>query len=413
MFNSTTSEITNLIRSVPLAMEENGKIISTCDIDNSLALQIWTKGRMPRLSILNKSKNSRKLIQMSWIEKRDRTLSIQGRRRGESSTYTVSDFEPAVQKILNEYTARTNFKVKFLKLVLDLERALGHPEIISRESDFALMTEEKRSALWIAECTGDDKGIGIFLPFFPMNDAETEAAPDNKLEFNDIKMRTTDGLIKTGVPAALKKVNPERWHNPVRVTAAAMLLGFSYCGVDGTKTAEAIWSEGEKIQPTQPGQMVTMKTPVKRLSIHDASLGRLGHKMTAYMRHYYYADKVNVEYMYDSDKALQDSGFTKSRRVDFGQGALGDVPYRVTFYVNEAEGTTSFGCNPKMQTSRHIGDMVITIPTDIYNQALENDTMGNKDDFFTLTRLLWARQYHRWYNNVRPYVSGFAGLVNS
>ncbi len=393
-------------------MEEKGQIISTCDIDNNLALQIWTKGRMPRLSILNKSKNSRKLIQIAWIENKERTLSIQGRRRGQTSTYTVKDFEPFVRKILAEYASKGNFKVKFLKLVVDLERALNHPEVISHERDFAMMTEEKRSSLWIAECTGDDKGIGIFLPFFPMNEAETEAAPDEKLEFNELKMRTTEGLMKTGVPAALKKANPERWHNTVRVTAAAMLLGFSYCGADGTKMAEAIWSEGEKIQPTQPGQIIPMKVPAKKISIHDAALGRLGHKMTAYIRHYYYLDKIKVEYIQDSDTVIQKAGFAKSRRIDFGVGALGDVPYRVTFYVNETDGMTAFGCVPKMQTSRHTGDILITLPTETYNEALENDSMANKDEFFTLTRLLWARQYSRWYQNIKPYVASFCGLVN-
>ena len=393
-------------------MEEKGQIISTCDIDNSLALQIWTKGRMPRLSILNKSKNSRKLIQIAWIENKERTLSIQGRRRGQTSTYSVKDFEPAVQKILAEYVAKTNFKVKFLKLAVDLDRALNHPEVISHERDFAMMTEDRRSSLWIAECTGDDKGIGIFLPFFPMNDAETEVSPDEKLEFNEIKMRTTEGLMKTGVPAALKKANPERWHNPVRVTAAAMLLGFSYCGVDGTKTADTIWSEGERMQPTQVGQIIPMKVPAKKISIHDPSLGRLGHKMTAYIRHYYYQDKVKVEYIMDSDMILQKSGYSRSRRVDFGVGALGDVPYRVTFYVNELDGMTAFGCAPKMQTTRHTGDIVITLPTATYQEALENDSMANKDEFFTLTRLLWARQYSRWYQNIKPYVAAFCGLVN-
>lgn len=394
-------------------MDDKGKIISTCDIDDNLALQIWTRGKTPRLSIMNKAKNSRKLIQISWVEKRDRTLSIQGRRRNQSVTYTVQDFEPAIQKILAEYVARTNFKLKFLKLVVDLERAINHPELVTRESDLALMTEDRRSSLWIAECTGDDKGMGIFLPFFPMNDEEAEAAPDEKLEINGLSMRGTEGLAKTGVPAALKKINPKRWHNPVRICAAAMLLGFSYCGVDGTKTAESIWSEGEKKPPTQIGQIAQVKAPVKKLSIHDAGLGRLGHKLTAYIRHYYYINNLKVDYVPDSEKGLQEAGYVRSRRIDFGTGTLGDVPYRVTFYENEAEGSTAFGCTPKMQTVRHTGDMVITLPTENYKEALHNDTMGAEDSFFTITRLLWAKRFSDWYENLIPYVKSFAGMVEA
>ena len=393
-------------------MEDKGKIISSCDIDDNLALQVWSRGKTPRLSIMNKAKNSRKLIQIAWVEKRDRTLTINGRRRGETVTYSVKDFETAIQKILNEYVARTNFKLKYFKLVVDLERAINRPELVTRESDFSLMPEDKRSSLWVADATGDDKAMGIFLPFFPMNEAEAQVAPDDKLEFNDIKMRGAEGLAKTGVPAELKKANPERWHNVIRVTAAAMLLGFSYCGAEGTATAESIWSEGEKQAPTQLGQMPT-KTPAKKISLHDSRLLRLGYKLTAFIRHFYYIDDVKIDYVDDSAKFLQDEGYDRSRRIDFNTGTLGDVPYRVTFFENAATGMTAFGCNPRMQTARHRGDMLIIIPTETYKQALKNDTMGNPDDFYTITRLLWAKQFKAWYENIKPYVQGFAGLVKA
>lgn len=393
-------------------MEEKGKIISSCDVDENLALQIWTRGKTPRLSIFNKAKNSRKLITIAWVEKRNRTLTINGRRRGQTVTYSVEDFEPAIQKILAVYASSQSFKLKYYKLIVDLEKAINRPEVISRESDFALMTEEKRSSLWIADSTGDDKGMGIFLPFFPMNEAETKAAPDEKLEFNDIKMRGVDGLAKTGVPAELKKANPERWHNTIRVTAAAMLLGFSYCGSEGTAYSESIWSEGEKKAPTQIGQ-IAMKTPVRKLSIHDAGLMRLGHKLTAFIRHFYYIDNVKISYVEDSGKYLLDSGYERSRRVDFNAETLGDVPYRVTFFESTEKGMTAFGCNPRMQTLRHKGDMMMLIPTEIYKTALKNDSMGNTDDFFTITRLIWAKQFKGWYLNLKSYVKNFAGLIDA
>ena len=395
-----------------IGMEDKGKIISTCDIDENLALQIWTRGKTPRLSIMNKANNSRKLIQIAWVEKRDRTLTINGRRRGQTVTYSVQDFVPAVQKILTEYAARTNFKLKYFKLVVDLERAINKPELVTRESEFAMMIEDKRSSLWVADSTGDDKGMGVFLPFFPMSAEEEEAAPDDKLEFNDIRMRGIDGLMKTGVPAELKKANPERWHNTIRITAAAMLLGFSYCGAEGTAMSESIWSEGEKKVPTQLGQVV-MKEPVKKLTIHDSGLMKLGHKLTAFIRHFYYIDQVKIDYADDSAKFFQEAGYERTRRIDFNAGTLGDVPYRVTFYENQETGKSAFGCNPRMQTARHRGDMLIILPTEIYKAALKNDTMGNTDDFFTITRLLWAKQFKAWYENLKPYFRPFAGLIES
>ena len=45
-------------------MDDKGEIVSSCDVDENIALQIWTKGFSPRLVVLNKNKNSRKLIHL-------------------------------------------------------------------------------------------------------------------------------------------------------------------------------------------------------------------------------------------------------------------------------------------------------------------------------------------------------------
>ena len=393
-------------------MEEQGKIISSCDIDSNLALQIWTRGKTPRLSILNKCKNSRKLIHIAWIEKRSRTLVISGKKQGENITYNVADFEPAVVKILTEYFARTNFKLKYFKMVIDLEKAIHHPEPVSNKADFAMMTDDRRSSLWVADCTGEDRNTGIFRPFFPMTPEEAELLTEDRRIISNLHMRSTEGLFKLGLPELLKKANPERWHNTLRVTAAAMMLGFSYCGADGIKTSDYFWTAGEKPVNLNPNVTV-LKAPVKKLSIHDAELMRLGHKFTAYLRHCYKLGDVNIDYADDSGKELQEAGFSRTRRMDFNTGTLGDVPYRVTFYVNEEEGLTAFGCNPRMQTARHRGDMVIMIPTKVFTQAMNDDTMGGSstNEFYTITRLLWAKQFGEWYRNIKPYVRKFAGLI--
>lgn len=391
-------------------MDEQGKIISTCDIDANLALQMWTRGKTPRLSIFNKNKNSRKLIHIAWVENRSRTLSINGKKPGENFTYTVRDFEPAIQKILTEYAARTNFKVKYFKIVIDLERALSRPEPAGSKSDLAMMTEERRSSLWVADCSNGDKNSGEFRPFFPLNEAEAALFTEGRMKISSITARGTDALIKTGIIADLKKVNPERWHNTVRVTAAAMLLGFTYCGADGSQTADALWVAGEKPKNINPN-VTAMKIPEKKLHLNDPGLARLGFKLTSFIRHFYILNKIKVTYADDSEKSLQEAGYERQRRIDFNTGTLGDVPYRTTFYENPDKGMTAFGCNPRMQTAKHRGDMVILVPTEIYKSALKLNTMSdNEDDFFTITRLLWAKQFSAWYENLKPYVKGFAGL---
>ena len=391
-------------------MDEQGKIISSCDVDANLALQMWTRGKTPRLSDFNKNKNSRKLIHIAWVEKRDRTLSINGKKPGENFNYVVRDFEPAIQKILSEYAARTNFKVKYFKVVIDLEKALCHPEPAGTKSDLAMMTEEKRSSLWVADST-IDKNSGEFRPFFPLNDAEAALFTPGRMKFTGLNARGTETLMKTGIMTDLKAVNPERWHNTVRVTAAALLLGFSYCGGDGTKMADALWVAGEKPKNINPN-VTPMKIPEKKLHLNDPGLVRLGYKLTAFIRHFYILNDINVSYMDDSEKELAAAGYDRQRRIDFNTGTLGDVPYRTTFYENPDTGMTAFGANPRMQTARHRGDMVIMIPTEVYKSALKLNTMSdNEDDFFTITRLLWAKQFAEWYENLKPYVSGFAGLL--
>ena len=392
-------------------MEEQGKIISSCDIDSNLALQIWTRGKTPRLSILNKAKNSRKLIHIAWVEKRSRTLSISGKKPGENINYTVGDFEPAINKILTEYFARTNFKLKFYKLVIDLEKAIHRPELAVSKSDFAMMTDDRRSSLWVADCSDGDRNTGYFRPFFPL--APAEVLPEESLRISSLQMRSTEGLFKLGAVDILKQANPERWHNTVRVTAAAMLLGFSYCGADGSKTADILWTAGEKPKNLNPNISVT-KAPVKKISLHDPDLMRLGHKLTAYIRHCYKLNNVEISYVDDSEKTLSDAGFSRTRRLDFNTGTIGDVPYRVTFYENELEGMTAFGCNPRMQTAKHRGDMIIMVPSIIFSDAMSDDTMGNAsgNEFFTITRLLWAKQFGEWYENLKTYVQGFAGLIS-
>ena len=392
-------------------MEEQGKIISTCDIDQNLALQMWTRGKTPRLSIFNKNKNSRKLIHIAWVEKRDRTLSINSKNKNETITYTVNDFEAAISKILTEYATRTNFKVKFFKVVIDLEKAVHHPEPVSSASDLAMLSEDRRSSLWIADCSGEDRNSGVFRPFFPANTIEAAVLKEEKLRITSINARGTDALMKTGVINDLKRINPERWHNTIRVTAAAMLLGFTYCGNDGSKMADALWVAGEKPKNINPNVSV-MKIPEKKLSIHDADLVKLGHKLTAYIRHFYIIDNVEVYYVPDAEKELHEAGYERQRRIDFNTGTLGDVPYRTTFYENPDEGITAFGCNPRMQTARHTGDMIIKVSTDIYKQAVKSNSMtGSEDEFFTVVRLLWAKQFKAWYENLKPYVKGFAGLI--
>ena len=396
-------------------MDEKGKIVGNADIDAGLALQIWTKGRMPRLVLSNKVKNTKKMIHLAWVEKRDRKLSINGPKRGETLNYTVEGFGPAIQRILIQYVVAVKFQVKLLKFSLELEKVIHTPELITDKKDLALLSEDKRSALWIANCTGADKKEGFFQPFFPYNEAEAEALTEERLKISGAG-RGPDVLMKNGVMEVLKKANPKRWNDPIRVGAAAMLLGFSFCDADGSEFAEKVCWEEKK--PTPPAAMSSsgMKQPVRlgAFSLHDSKIKGLGHKITAYIRHFDAAEQIEERTEFDSEKALEAAGYSKTRRFDFQPGTIGDVPYRVTWFENEETGRMALGCIPQAATARHKDELVYTLPKALYDEAVKMDTMSeNLDDFFTMTQLVWARQFKTWYDNVAFYVRPFSGLSDS
>ncbi len=390
-------------------MDERGKIISTCDVDKNLTLQIWTKGKTPRLCIVNRYRNTRKLIQLSWVEDSSHIINIKN-PDGENISYSIEKITPILKKILVEFVMRTQFKAKFLRLSHDIERALYNPEYILDLDGLPMLSDENRSALWFAVCTTQNKRDGKFKPFFPVryngNDDNDEAAAidQDKLIFKD-NARSIDNLIKTGTIANLKAFNPERWDEPIKITAAAILLGFSFCNEDGTIFSNAIW-ENKRLQPDH-----MVKTHNRTaISIRMPELKNLGYKLSAYVRHFYQADKIQVSYSFDSAKDLQDSGYERTRRVDFQAGTLGDVPYKVTLY--ETPDNFALSCVPEMSTIRHNGEMKIIMPLDIFKEALKIDTNpnGTQDSFYTITRLFWTYEFKKWLDNISQYVKIFTRI---
>ena len=388
-------------------MDDKGEIVSSCDVDENIALQIWTKGLSPRLVVLNKNKNSRKLIHLSWMENRERKLAVQGKKRTESFSYEIADLVPLLQRILSENAVYTAFRPRLWKFSVDLEKVLHAPEIVTDRGELHLLSEERRSSLWIADFTEDDKKRGRFRPFFPLSPEEGQAL-SAKLEIRNDE-RTADHLIKTGAVRQLAGARPARWHSPVRIAATAMLLGFSFCQADGSDFVDLLW-RGEE-PPETPGLPKPAEPGKVSFTLRDPRLMGLGCKLAAFIRHFDAVDRIEERISMDSDKELQEQGYERKRRLTFPDGTLGDVSYSVTFFDDE-RGRMALGCKPKAATLRHKGELVYSFPTEIYEQALLHDTLGGPpDDFFSVVQLAWARQFRNWYDDVALYVSPFAGLI--
>ena len=393
-------------------MDDKGEIVSSCDVDENIALQIWTKGTSPRVVVFNKNQNKKKLIRLSWFEDLDRKLSIKGKKRYSTVDYALSDLLPTMQRILSEYAVYSPFKPHLWRFAVTLERVLHAPAIVFDKNEFSFMPEEKRGRLWIADLTGDVKGEGGFHPFFPLSDAERATLLDAELTFTESRCGVDD-LFKTGAIRKLNGAAMARWYRPVRIMAAAMLMGFSFCEEDGSEFTDELWRAGNFEKPLS-------------FKISDPRLMGLGRKYVGYVRHSDMLSHIEVRASLDSDKELQDEGYVRKRRVQFPPGILGRTDTSVTFF--EREGTMALGCKPKTRSSYTGGggglyyasppqksaekrELIYMFPTTLYERALALDAFdGAADDFFTIGQLAGAKIFQAWCENLAPYISYFAGM---
>jgi hypothetical protein len=379
------------------AMDDKGEILSSCDVDENIALQIWTKGLSPRLVIFNKNQNSKKLIRLNWLENLDRKLFVKGKKRGESVGYSLADLLPHLQRILAEYAVYSSFKPRLWKFAITLEKMLHTPTVVTDKGELSLLSEDKRVSLWIADLTSSKKGEGYFRPFFPLSDKEQDLLPEEGLPIVENK-RGGEDLFKTGIVRKLANRVPVRWHQPLHVMAAAMLMSFSFCEEDGAEFSDDLWREEDPHNPLN-------------LKIGDPRLMGLGRKFVGYVRHFGALDKMTLRTSLDSDKELQEGGYARKRRIEFPEGLLGDVAYSVTFFDRE-DGVMALGCKPRSATLRHKGELLYEFPTSVYEQALVHDSFGGSpDDYFTVMQLTSAKEFEAWMSHIVPYVASFAGFI--
>ena len=378
-------------------MDDKGEIISSCDVDEHIALQVWTKGLSPRLVVFNKHQNSRKLIRLNWLENLSRKLSVKGEKRGTSFEYSLAELLPHLQRIFSEYAVYTSFKPRLWRFAATLERVLHTPTIISDKGELSLLTEEKRSSLWIADLTGDKKGEGFFRPFFPLSEKEKGVLSEEGVPIAENR-RGVEDLFKSGVVRKLANENPLRWHQPLRIMATAMLLGFSFCEEDGSEFSDELWRE---------------ENPAKPLSFknNDARLMGFGRRFVAYVRHFEALEHIAARTSLDSTKELQNDGYERKRRIEFPAGLLGDMEYSVTFFEHE-DGMMALGAKPNAATLPHKGELIYLFPATVYEQALSHDALGGApDEYFTVAQLTSAKKFEMWSKNITPYITSFAGLV--
>lgn len=377
-------------------MDEKGMIICSADIDEGLTLQIWTKGAVPRLVVLNRAKNTRKLMPFSWLEREDRTISLKG-AKGKTNSYTVASLEEPVRRMLYQYAQDPMFKGLLWHSVIFMSDLMHTPRAVFDRAEFAMLHEDKRCRLWILDLT-DGEESGYFRPFFPRTAPEEIFGDEPGVHAHGGK--NVADLKKTGITRKLASVLPSRWYDTPRISAAATLLGFSLFFEEGNVLSSFLWNALQNGVPSKEALATKPEDPFCNI---------FARKMAGYVRHWHLLDKIHYALDPDSVGTLKTKGFSRRQRLTLNVGDIGPVEYTVTLYYNE-EGQMAVGCQPVQLTDRHKGDMIFTLPADVYETLLDNDSFGgSRDDYFSLASILSAKLFHMW----RERVNRFAGVFLS
>ena len=381
-------------------MSDRENIISIRSVDEKLSLGIWAKEGAPRLLIENNSKKTgtkRKFIHLSWMEKKDRKLTMSGQKRNETHNYEIQQLEPIVKQLLEEYSVYSKFKMFYWKAITLLTHMVEAPVNVIDPAEMALMAEKKRCYLWVCDMT-KSRNEGFYRPFFPMEEDEKNVLPSPKgVPFSD-EQKGAEYFSRTGVLRKLMGINPARWYRPLQIAAAAMLLNFSYCGENGSEATELIWHD-------KADDPIVLKPD-------DPKMVQLGDRLTLYIRHFNAVKDIKYEEdVYDSVDELQKRGYVRKKRFNLHVGAIGDVEYTTTVFEKNDE-PVAFTCVPQSATARHDKDIVYHVPNSIFQKAKQDSTLDkeNLDELYALASLIKAKQCNDWLERIAFFVSAFTGV---
>jgi hypothetical protein len=156
-------------------MVEEFEEIAVHDVDASLSLVYCLGPAGPFTLIVNRVTGKRKSVSLAWFLKESREMQI---RTGPGSTvvYPVRTIEEALYDLVSRATSHPRIKPLIWAAFRAVVELLHHPKLISRESEFALLPEEKRSALWIA-WGPSGAHQGILFPASPCRSPSARPSP--------------------------------------------------------------------------------------------------------------------------------------------------------------------------------------------------------------------------------------------
>jgi hypothetical protein len=213
-------------------MVEEFEEIAVHDVDASLSLVYCLGPAGPFTLIVNRVTGKRKSVSLAWFLKESREMQI---RTGPGSTvvYPVRTIEEALYDLVSRATSHPRIKPLIWAAFRAVVELLHHPKLISRESEFSLLPEEKRSALWIA-WVPSGAPQGILFPCFSLQEPEREALSRKIGDPDKIRIQASEiaGGVVTGrgISTALMRTDPRRWYLPPMIEAVAAVLGMQEGG---------------------------------------------------------------------------------------------------------------------------------------------------------------------------------------
>ena len=371
--------------------------IANLPVDEHMTLSFHLTESSPTVTIHNNDTGKRRSVALAWFLQEGREMHIRTGPRA-TRTYTVQELDETLSTLVTQAMTHPLVKPLIWQTSRTLTEILHLPRIITRESEFGMLPEDKRGSLWLSWMLSG-ASMGRLLPCFPVQGPEVEILEKHTAggPFREgIRVAAQEmgvgALQKKGILTSLMRANPQRWYLPLMVSSASAVLGMVEAGSDeeGNLLAHQLWKQRSQVR--KPGGTMD------RTEVGPAA-SDLIRRLVAFVRHFYELPLIETEVIVDGHEQLLKENFGRRERLDLPAGQLGRAEYLITSYIQKDGSLGAAVYHPKGNSV--LRDWVLRYPQEVYPQALENDACGSiPDNNVTLLNLLRAVRFQAWMERI-------------
>ena len=371
--------------------------IAHLPVDEHMTLSFILTESSPMVTIHNNDTGKRRSVALSWFLQEGREMHVRTGPRA-TRTYTVQELDETLSSLVTLAMAHPLVKPLIWQTFRTLTEVLHQPKVITRESEYGMLSEEKRTALWLSWMLAG-ASVGRLIPCFPAQGQELEllekhtaGGPWKEGVRVTAQENGVAALQKKGILTSLMRATPQRWYLPLMVASSSAVLGMVEAGndEDGNFLAHQLWKQRAEVR--KPGG--TMDRAVIAPAAAD-----LTRRLVAFIRHFYELPLIDCELTVDGHEQLLKENYGRRDRIDLPAGQLGKAEYVITSYTQKDSALGALVYHPKGRTV--LKDCVLRYPHQVYPQALDNDSCGSiPDNNVTVLNLLRAVRFQAWMERI-------------